>query len=338
VVAAGRALHFGADVACSGGLDYLIRSLWEYAICHIGIASPRIFVYLKKRAEEIQAMMRTLPDEQAYRMEEFQIRVGEMILTVREAPARTITPWPKVGPETHVQGWLQTVAAAPETEVVRRVWKSDGDMDVLRIVGAEICKAVGDGSTEKALFWIKWLFEEEVRLKKEVQGGTLTTVDRGGGSGKASAGGKGAGFFVLALYAETYKELMARGTVRMHEEFQTLLDLWRNADKRVQGGAKKQILSVLTQVLCEVPRWKVPAAPALIKDPVALTATIRQVPQFFREVLAYDPPQAGAAVVKAFKARGKVDAAAVAKAKKGEGMAAKMDAFDAALEAYFGRS
>lgn len=336
VVAAGRALHFGADVACSGGLDYLIRSLWEYSICHIGIASPRIFVYLKKRAEEIQAMMRTLPDEQAYRTEEFQIRVGEMILTVREAPARTITAWPKVGPETHAQGWLQTVATAPETEVVRRVWKSGGDMDVLRIVGAEICKAVGDGSTEKALFWVKWLFEEEVRLKKEVQGGTLSTVDRGGGTGK---GGKtGAGFFVLALYAETYKELMARGTVRMHEEFQTLLDLWRNGDKRVQGGAKKQILAVLTQVLCEVPRWKVPAAPALIKDPVALTATIRQVPQFFREVLAYDPPQAGAAVVKAFKARGKVDSRAAAKAKKGEAVSAKMDAFDAALEAYFGRS
>jgi sarcosine oxidase subunit alpha len=56
------------------------------------------------------------------------------------------------------------------------------------------------------------------------------------------------------------------------------------------------------------------------------------------EVLVVGVPQAGAAVVKAFKARGKVDAAAVAKAKKGEGMAAKMDAFDAALEAYFGRS
>ena len=337
VVAAGRALHFGADVACSGGLDCLIRSLWEYAICHIGIASPRIFVYLKRRAEEIQAMMRTLPDEQAYRMEEFQIRVGEMVLTLREAPARTVTAWPKVGPETHVEGWLRTVATAPETEVVRRVWKAGGDMDVLRIVGAEICKAVGDGSTEKALFWVKWLFEEEVRIKKEVRGGTLTTVDRGGGTGKGGAGGKGVGFFVLGLYAETYKELMARGTVRMHEEFQTLLDLWRNGDKRVQGGAKKQILTVLTQILCEVPRWKVPAAPALIKDPVALTTTIRQVPQFFREVLAYDPPQAGAAVVKAFKARGKVDAKATAKAKKGEGMAAKMDAFDAALEAYFGR-
>ena len=336
VVAAGRALHFGADVACSGGLDSLVRSLWEYAICHIGIASPRIFVYLKKRIEEIYAMLKTLPDEQAYHLEEFQIRVGELILVLREAPARTVMAWPKVGQETHAEGWLRTVATAPETEVVRKVWKSGGDLDVLRIVGAEICRAVGDGSTEKALFWVKWLFEEEVRMKKEVAGATLTTVDRGGGSGKGGAS-KGVGFFVLGLYAEIYKELMGKGVVRMHEEFQTLMDLWRNGDRRVQGGAKKQILTVLTQILCEVPRWKVPAAPALIKDPVALTTTIRQVPQFFRQVLAYDPPQASAAVAKAFRARGKVDAKAVAKAKKGESATAQMDAFDAAMEAYFSR-
>jgi hypothetical protein len=333
VVAAGRALHFGADVACSGGLDSLARSLWEYAICHIGIASPRVFLYLKKRVDELYGMLKVLPDEQAYQTEEFQIRVGELILVLREAPARTVVAWPKVGAETHVEGWLQTVATAPETEVVRRVWKAGGDMDMLRIVGSEVCRAIADGSTEKALFWVKWLFEEEVKLKKEVKGGTLTTVDRGGG-GKAKSG---VGFFLLAVFSEIYKELMTKGVVRMHEEFQTLLDLWRNGDKRVQGGAKKQILTVLVQILCEVPRWKVPAAPTLIKDPVALTTTIRQVPRFFREVLAYDPPQAAAAVAKAFRARGKVDAKAVAKAKKGEGAAAQMDAFDAAMEAYFSR-
>jgi hypothetical protein len=70
---------------------------------------------------------------------------------------------------------------------------------------------------------------------------------------------------------------------------------------------------------------------------VALTTTIRQVPRFFREVLAYDPPQASAAVAKAFRARGKVDAKTVAKAKKGDHIAAQMDAFDAAMDAYFSR-
>jgi len=114
----------------------------------------------------------------------------------------------------------------------------------------------------------------------------------------------------------------------MHEEFQTLMDLWRSLSVR------KQILTVLTQILCEVPRWKVPAAPTLIKDPVAMSQAIRQVPKFFREVVAYDPPANGAALVKAFRSRAKP---AVPKAKKGEVAVAKMDAFDKALEDYFAR-
>jgi hypothetical protein len=333
VVAAGRALHFAADVVTSGGIDAFIRSLWEYAICHVGIASPRIFVYLNKRINELHDMLRRLPDEQAYHLEEFQIRVGELVLVLRDAPSRTILPWPKVGHETHAEGWLRTVSVAPETAALRKVWKAEGDLPVLRLAGAELCKAVGDGSTEKALFWIKWLFEEEGIVKKETKGATLTTVDRGGGGREKS----GVGHFVLALYAEMYKELATKGVVRMHEEFQTLLDLWRGGGQRVQGGAKKQILTVLTQILCEVPRWKVPAAPALIKDQVAMSTTIRQVPKFFREVLAYDPPRGAAAIVKAFRARGKVDSKAVAKAKKGEAATAQMDAFDAALDAYFSR-
>ena len=334
VVAAGRALHFAADVVTSGGIDAFIRSLWEYAICHVGIASPRIFVYLKKRIDELHDMLRKLPDEQAYGLEEFQVRVGELVLVLREAPTRTILPWPKVGYETHGDNWLRTIATAPETAILRKVWKAEGDLPLLRLSGAELCKAVGDGSTEKALFWIKWLFEEEGLLKKETKGATLTTVDRGGGGGREKSG---VGPFILALYAEMYKELAAKGVVRMHEEFQTLLDLWRSGGRCVQGGAKKQILTVLTQILCEVPRWKVPAAPALIKDQVVMSTTIRQVPKFFKEVLAYDPPRGAAAIVKAFRARGKVDSKAVAKAKKGESATAQMDAFDAALDAYFSR-
>jgi hypothetical protein len=333
-IATGRALHFAADVVASGGFDSFLRALWEYAICHIGLASPRIFVYLKKRLEEIADMMKRLPDEQAYSLEEFQIRIGELVLVLREAPPRTVVAWPKVGTETHAEGWIRAVAAAPETAVVRRVWRPEGDASILRTVGSEICKAIGDGSTEKALFWVKWLFEEEGKIKKEAKGSTLTTQDRGPAGSKQKSG---VGFFILALYAETYKELAAKQVVRMHEEFQTLLDLWRTGDKRVQGGAKKQILTVLTQILCEVPRWKVPAAPALIKDPVAMSLAIRQVPKFFREVLAYDPPQGLTAVTKAFKTRGKVDAKVVAKAKKGEAAEAKMDAFDKALEEYFAR-
>jgi hypothetical protein len=334
VVGTGRALHFAADVVTSGGIDSIVRAIWDYAISHVGIASPRIFVYLKRRMDEVYDMLKRLPDEEAYKSEEFQVRIGELVLVARDAPTRTVVPWPRVGPETHAEGWLRAVAGAPETAALRKVWRPEGDSSVLRTAGAELCKAIIDGAVEKALFWVKWLLEEEGRVKKEVKGASLTTYERGAPGSKQKAG---VAFFVLALYAEIYKELAAKQLVRMHEEFQTLLDLWRSGEKNIQGSARKQILTVLTQILCEVPRWKVPAAPALIKDPVAMSQAIRQVPKFFREVMAYDPPQAAAAIAQAFRSRGKVDTKVVAKATKAEAAETKMEAFDRAPEDYFSR-
>jgi hypothetical protein len=186
-----------------------------------------------------------------------------------------------VGAETHNDGWIKAVASAPETTVLRKVWRPEGDSSILRTVGAELCKAITDGATEKGLFWIKWLFEEESRLKKEVKGASLSNYERGMPGSKQKAG---VGFFILALYAETYKEFASKGLARMHEEFQTLMDLWRGA-KDIQGAAKKQILTVLTQILCEVPRWKVPAAQPLIKDPTVMSRAVQQSVRFFQEIL-----------------------------------------------------
>lgn len=334
-ISTGRALHFAADIVCSGGIDSFLRSLWDYATGHIGLASPRIFVYLKRRTEELQDILRRLPDENAYGFEEFQIRVGELVLVSKEAPTRTAVSWPKVGSETHTDGWIRSIGTgAPETAALRRVWRPEGDLSILRTVGAEICKAIGDGTTARALFWIKWLFEEEAKTAKEVKGASLTTIDRGDGGKKgATVGG-----FVVALLAEIYKELAAKEAIRMKEEFQILVDLWRQGDKHIHGTAKKHILVILVQMVCEVPRWKVPAAQSLIKDPVAMAQAIRQVPKFFREVLSYDAPRGSAAIVKAFRTRGKVDSKAVAAAKKGDAHTSQMDAFERAMEDYFNRA
>ena len=333
ILGTGKCLHFAADIVTSGGFESFVKSIWEYSISHIGIASPRIFVYLKKRVDEVHELLRKLPDETAYKSEDFQIRIGELVLVIRDAPTKTLIGWPKVGIETHTETWIRAIASAPETTVLRKVWRPEGDSSVLRTVGAELCKAITDGATEKALFWIKWLFEEEGRIKKETKGATLTTYERGAPGSKHKAG---VGFFILALFAEMYKEFAANQLVRMHEEFQTLIELWRG-NKDIPGGAKKHILTILTQILCEVPRWKVPAAPALIKDPLAMTQAIKQVPKFFTEVLAYDPPSGVAAIAKAFRSRGKVDPKLAAKAKKGEASQDKMSAFDKALDDYFSR-
>jgi len=40
VIGTGKALHFGADILTSGGIDSFVRSIWDYAISHVGIASP----------------------------------------------------------------------------------------------------------------------------------------------------------------------------------------------------------------------------------------------------------------------------------------------------------
>jgi hypothetical protein len=46
-------------------------------------------------------------------------------------------------------------------------------------------------------------------------------------------------------------------------------------------------------IVAEVPRWKVPAAPSLVKDPVQLSRAVAQGYRFFDEVLVY-PPCTGA--------------------------------------------
>ena len=109
----GRALHFAADIVTSGGIDAFIKTLWDFALSHIGLASPRIFIYLKKRIEEIQELLKRLPDEDAYKTEEFQVRIGELVLVIRDAPTKTMIAWPKVGAETHYDGWISAAVAYP---------------------------------------------------------------------------------------------------------------------------------------------------------------------------------------------------------------------------------
>jgi len=331
--ATGRCLHFTADLVCSGGVQNLFRILWEYSLIHIGLASPRIFVYLKQRIQDVDAIMKQLPDESAYSSELLQLRIGEIILVLRDAPTRSIIPWPKVGIETHEAGWIKGAIIDPVTEsaALRRTWNPQGDFALLRTAGANISKAISDGSTEKALFWIKWLLEEDVIAKKQNKVG-LTTIERGPET-MSSKQRTDASFFILKLYGEMYKEIAAKGLIRMNEEFQMLINIWRNPPKGLGGGAKKQILVILTQILIEVPRWKIPAAPSLIKDPVYLSNAVKQIPKFFNEVLSYESPTKVTALIKAFKTRTAAPVKPKVKKEVAENIT-QMEAYDRAMEAY----
>ena len=325
-VATGRTLHFSADLLCSGGYDVWVRSLWDFAIDHVGVASPRLFVYLKKRVHELDELFKKLPDETLYHTDEFHTRAGEIVLVLREVPRRSKVVWPKVGPETHLDGWLRNVSAATETAALRRVWKGEGDSSLLRLAGAELLKSITDGSLEKTLFWVKWLFDHEAHLRKETKGATLTTLGRGPTSSKD------VGHFVAELLAETYKEMAAGKLIRMAEEFQSLLDLWRGAETRISGAGRKKILGIMAQILCEVPRWKIPAAPSLIQDPVQVSRAVSQSGKFFKEVLTHPVVKQRAAVVKLFRSRGA--APPVKKKLKEEGFKDRLEAMDRAMNAY----
>jgi hypothetical protein len=329
--ATGRALHFTADLVCSGGINNLFRILWEYALLHIGLASPRVFVYLNHRIKEIENLMKTLPDETAYSYELFQLRIGELILVLRDAPTRTLISWPKVGQETHEQGWIRGAVIDPvsESAALRRTWNPQGDFALLRTVGGNISKAISDGSTERALFWIKWLLEEDLIARKVNKTG-LTTIKRGPENLSANQRND-ASFFVLHLYNEMYKEIAQKGLIRMNEEFQMLLHIWKCPPKGLGTTAKKQILILLTQILIEVPKWKIPAALPLIKDPIYLSNAIKQIPKFFNEVLSYEVPSKSGELAKAFKTRG----GAPAKPKEKKKVAlTQMEAYDFAMDAY----
>lgn len=330
--AIGKALHFGTDLVCSEGIDLWMKIGWEYAIFHVGLASPRVFVYLKKRCSELDALVKKYPSENLYHDEEFQTRIAEMILVLHGCPRRAPMKWPAVSPETHNEDWIRTAKQAPDVGAVSRVWKHTNDMPQMRTAACEIVKACTDGATEKALFWVRWLLEEDGHIRKQNNGVGLSTLERGPAT-VSSKKRTDMGYFLLAVFAEVYKDLAAREAVRMHEEFQALLDIWRSGSVPLTAKQKREILGLIVLLLAEVPRWKVPAAPSLIKDPVQMSRAVGQAHRFFAEVLAYAP--VAKAAIKA-GAKKKPAKKITESAKKQLDLEQHLAAYDQAVSSYLG--
>jgi hypothetical protein len=287
--AAGKSLHYTADLICSGCFELWQKLLYEYALDHIGIASPRIFWFLKQRFNDLDAAWFKLPNEQFYRTNEYQKTIAEVLLIVRSCTRRPALKMPRVAPEFHNEEWVRgATGSAPSSAAVGKVFRGSNDQQVLRRVGDEFAKSCADGATEKALFWMKWLFEEDTRLRRD-RGGSLTTMDRGPPQWPSKQRSH-VGFYLAALLNEIYKEFTPKYGLRMQEEFTALLQLYSIPDKKLSQKRRTDLLCLAIQIVCEVPRWKIPAAPALVKDPVVLERAVSHAESFFREVLAYDPP------------------------------------------------
>jgi len=352
-VASGKALHFAADLVCSGGMDIWIRGAYSYAIQHISLANPRIFVYLKQRFSELDHKALQLPQEAFYANPEVQATIAETVLVLQLCPKRSKITWPKVDENTKRPGWLRGVAASPETKATRIAWNgAEGDTPPLYLVANELCKAITEAASERVLFWIRWTLEEDARVRKETKGHGLTSKERGpaGGpmvNGKVTAippkQRSDAGHFIAQVLGEVYKELAAKSLVRMHEEFGELMRLWRGGEGRMPARFRRECLALMALIVSEVPRWKVPAAPVLVEDPTRLARAVGQGSSFFGEVLTY-PPLAPSKLLKPNMMKAPKGPKTSVKGKKVNerekkemSMEEHFDAYDAVMEAYLNR-
>ena len=335
-VASGKALHFAADLICSGGLDIWIRAAYSYSMQHIGLANPRIFVYLRSRIAELDKKAGTLPQEAFYSHPDVQSMISETVLVLQICPKRSKITWPKVDENTKRQGWLRGVASSPETRVTRAVWTSDGDTMPMYLVANELCHSIQGGATERALFWIKWVMEEDVRVRKATKGHGLSTKERGTGTNPKLR--SDVGHFIAAILMEIYKELATKQQVRMNEEFGELFRLWRGGESRMPARFRKEALGLMALICCEVPRWKVPAAPTLVEDPMRLSRAVAQGPAFFNEVLANRALDAGSQIKSTMMRMAKAKTKkAEEKDKKASTLEDHFSAYDAVMEAYLNR-
>jgi len=329
--ASAKAIHFAADIVCSGGLDIWIRAAYTFSIKKIGLGNPRILVYLRDIIKRLDAKVAVLPQEGFFSNPDIQAMIGETIFILQLCPKKPTINWPKVDESTKKPGWLRGIASSPETKATRTIWSSDGDSTPLYLISNELCKAVQDGSTERALFWIRWAYEEDARIRKETKGPGLTRKERlmvGSNAQKTDVG-----LYFICVLIEIYKELAEKQLVRMHEEVSEIARLWKSGEKRMASSNKKDLIALLVTICCEVPRWKVPAAPPLTQDPTRLARAVSQVPGFFQEVLAFKPLPVNSQL--------KPKMMQTPKKKKEEVKTNPMDdhlaAYDAAMEAYLNK-
>ena len=330
-VASGKLLHYTADIIASGGLDLWQKLCWDYAFEHIGIASPRVFVYLKKKFTDICELNARLPFPDFVQRPEVQQGSIEVALLLQGCPKRQKIKLPIVPSDTHREEWIRGLPAlTQEKQAVLRVWSASHDQDVMFIAANFIVQAVIDGALEKALFWLRWLQEEDGRLRKEHSMG-LTNMERG----PATLPPKqrtAMGFFLCSVAAEVYKEFAEKGQMRMHEEFQALLDVYRSVDRRLTNKHKQDAMILLFQLLTEVPRWRVPAAPSLVRDPVVLGRAVQQAEVFYREILILPPaPKPLPIRVSGLSGRKKE-----AKVTKDDELTARLDDMDSFIMGYYG--
>ncbi len=289
-ISSGKLIHYTADMICSGGLQLWQKLCWDYAYDHIGVASPRVFLYLNKKFKELNEEMSKCTFEKFCATEKIQKTLAEIVIILQNCPKKSKPKIPYVPPETHENPqWLKTVLRSTNKMAVLKVYTRSSDLDQMLHAGNEMVFAITEGATERAIYWAKWLCEEDNIIRKKHNSG-LSTQERGPPNlphkQKTSAG-----YYIINILAEVYKEFATNKMIRMHEEFQGLLDIYRSIDFKLSSRRKIDTIAIMIQLLTDVPKWKVPAAPPLIQDEQTLQRFVDQSPVFFKEILTLPLPE-----------------------------------------------
>ncbi len=288
---AGKLLHYTADMICSGGLLLFEKLCFDYAYDHIGIASPRIFLYLQRQFKELREKAAKLDFNKFCTTIEIQQTCSEIVLILQGCPKKTKPKFPSIPPETHEnENWLRSVLRTTDKACVRKVYQRNSDLEQLLHAGNEMVFAINEGATERALFWAKWLLEEDSIIRKKFGSG-LSTIERGPPGLKNANQKSSVGYYLINVLAELYKEFSQKGMVRLHQEFQALLDIYRSIDQKNTQKRKMDTLCLMIQILVDMPRMKVPAAPTLVQDPTSLQRMVEHSDTFFKEVLFLPIPK-----------------------------------------------
>ena len=268
----GRILHLTADMICSEGFDKWRSFTYSYALDHIGLGSLRVFVYLHQRHEELSRQRDKYPTEALYGRPDFQRTIGEIALILNTQPRKSRPPIPRVPVTVLGEEWIHTQRKPMPTAAVRRIWNHGTDSIERAVAANHMLGACEEAATEKALFWMKWSLDEDKRKLK-----AKANID----SNK-----RGGGVFLCRCLHEAYKELAAQQKIRMHEEYQTLIEMFLRDGNYYTARQRNDMLVLMVQIISEIPRLKVPAAVQLAKDDIALKLATAQTSLFFKEVLA----------------------------------------------------
>ena len=131
-------------------------------------------------------------------------------------------------------------------------------------------------------------------------------------------------------------DILINKIVNMNEEFQELYRLWRGSETRMANNLRRDCLGWMTMICTEVPKWKVPATPSLVQDPIRLSRAVSQGNIFFKEVLA-NPPLAPNQLIKQKmmkQIKKKKEAKKGNKSLEDMNLEEHLEAMDAVLDAY----